>query len=254
MPQALQTAVSSVARPCFIPPRGGSRAMMALALWLGACAIAGRPLRTPRASVYMMEGASIFRQPAFLLGKPDLPVAREAVGPALEQSVVTVAPLPEPPVPPAALAHVSDASTTVLAATSSSGGAFPLLPVVLVALPALLYFVILPRLDGVVVVVVVVVHRAHVLGARSIIAVLLAAGSRLGRVTFFTTLSTTRLDGGPADASGGAQRWPDGASDNAQALAEVEALAEAEARRAEASGESPAMAAAAAAYEAEKAR
>ena len=138
--------------------------MMALALWLGACAIAGRPLRTPRASVYMMEGASIFRQPAFLLGKPDLPVAREAVGPALEQSVVTVAPLPEPPVPPAALAHVSDASTTVLAATSSSGGAFPLLPVVLVALPALLYFVILPRLDGVVVVVLVVVHPCSCAG------------------------------------------------------------------------------------------
>ena len=35
----------------------------------------------------MMEGASIFRQPAFLLGKPHLPLAREAVGPALEQSV-----------------------------------------------------------------------------------------------------------------------------------------------------------------------
>ena len=138
--------------------------MMAVALWVGASAIAGRPLRTPRASAHMMEGASIFRQPAFLLGKPDLPVAREAVGPALEQSVVTVAPLPEPPVPPAALAHVSDASTTVLAATSSSGGAFPLLPVVLVALPALLYFVILPRLDGVAVVVLVVVHRAPVLG------------------------------------------------------------------------------------------
>ena len=160
--------------------------MMALALWVGATAIAGRPLRTPRASAHMMEGASIFRQPAFLLGKPHLPLAREAVGPALEQSVATVAPLPEPPVPPAALAHVSDASTTALAATSSSGGAFPLLPVVLVALPALLYFVVLPRLDGVAV-VVVVVHRAPVLGARSIIAVLLAARSRLGSVTFFTT-------------------------------------------------------------------
>ena len=159
--------------------------MMALALWVGASAIAGRPLRTPRASAHMMEGASIFRQPAFLLGKPDLLVAREAVGSALEQSVATVAPLPEPPVPPAALAHVSDASTTALAATSSSGGGFPLLPVVLVALPALLYFVVLPRLDGVVV-VVVVVHRAPVLGARSIIAVLLAVRS-LGRVTFFTT-------------------------------------------------------------------
>ena len=138
--------------------------MMALALWVGACAIAGRPLRTPRASAYMMEGASVFRQPAFLLGKPHLPLAREAVGPALEQSVATVAPLPEPPVPPAALAHVSDASTTVLAATSSSGGAFPLLPVVLVALPALLYFVILPRLDGVVVVVLVVVHPCSCAG------------------------------------------------------------------------------------------
>ena len=34
----------------------------------------------------MMEGASIFRQPAFLLGKPDLLVAREAVGSALEMS------------------------------------------------------------------------------------------------------------------------------------------------------------------------
>ena len=161
--------------------------MMALALRVGASAIAGRPLRTPRASAYMMEGASIFRQPAFLLGKPDLPVAREAVGSELEQSVSTVAPLPEPPVPPAALAHVSDAFTTALAAASSSGGAFPLLPVVLVALPALLYFVVLPRLDVVVaVVVVVVVHRALVLGARSIIAVLLAVRS-LGRVTFFTT-------------------------------------------------------------------
>ena len=181
--------------------------MMAPALWVGATAIAGRPLRTPRASAYMMEGASVFRQPAFLLGKPHLPLAREAVGSALEQSVATVAPLPEPPVPPAALAHVSDASTTVLAATSSSGGAFPLLPVVLVALSALLYFVVLPRLDG-----------------------------------------------GPADASGGEQPRPDGASGSAQALADVEALAEAEARRAEASGESPAAAAAAAAYEAEKAR
>ena len=180
--------------------------MMALALWVGASAIAGRPLRTQRASACMMEGASIFRQPAFLLGKPDLPVARE-VGSVLEQSVATVAPLPETSVAPAALAHVSDVSTTALAATSSSGGGFPLLPVVLVALPALLYFVVLPRLDG-----------------------------------------------GPADASGGEQPRPDGASDNAQALADVEALAEAEARRAEASGESPAMAAAAAAYEAEKAR
>ena len=161
--------------------------MMALALWVGASAIAGRPLRTPRASAYMMEGASIFRQPAFLLGRPDLPVAREAVGSALEQSGATVPPLPEPQVPPAALAHVSDASTTALAAASSSGGGFPLLPVVLVALPALLYFVVLPRLDGVAVVVLVVVHRALVLGARSIISVSLAVRSRLGRVTFFTT-------------------------------------------------------------------
>ena len=160
--------------------------MMALALWVGASAIAGRPLRTPRAPAYMMEGASIFRQPAFLLGKPDLPVAREAVGSALEQSGATVPPLPEPQVPPAALAHVSDASTTALAAASSSGGGFPLLPVVLVALPALLYFVVLPRLDGVAVVVLVVVHRALVLGARSIVEVFLAVRS-LGRVTFFTT-------------------------------------------------------------------
>lgn len=218
-------------------PSGGSRAMTALALWVGASAIAGRPIRTPRASPYMMEGASIFRQPAFLLGKPGLPVEREAVGSVLERSVATVAPLPETPVPPSALAHVSDASTTALAATSSSGGAFPLLPVVLVAIPVLLYFVVLPRLD-VVVVVVVVVHRALVLGEGSNMAVLLAVRTRLGRVTFFTT-STTRLDSGPADASDGQQPRRDGAAarDNAQALAEVQALAEAEARRAEASGE-----------------
>ena len=55
-------------------------ALMALALWLGASALAGRPLRTPRASAYMMEGASIFRQPAFLLGKPDLLLADEPTG------------------------------------------------------------------------------------------------------------------------------------------------------------------------------
>ena len=40
--------------------------------------------------------------------------------------------------------------------------------------------------------------------------------------------TTTRLDGGPADASGGAQPRPDGAAagDSAQALAKVEALAD----------------------------
>ena len=69
----------------------------------------------------------------------------------IDRNVATVVvpemPLPEMPVPPAALAHLSDhASTAALAATSSSGGGgFPLIPVVLVAIPALLYFVVLPR-------------------------------------------------------------------------------------------------------------
>ena len=80
-------------------------------------------------------------------------VEREAMDSVLEQidrNVATVVvpemPLPEMPVPPAALAHLSDhASTAALAATSSGGGGFPLIPVALVAIPALLYFVVLPR-------------------------------------------------------------------------------------------------------------
>merc|ERR1740130_671962 len=101
----------------------------------------GRTLRTPRASASMLDSVG----PSFLLGKLDLSqvrVEREAMDSVLEQidrNVATVmVPLPEMPVPPAALAHLSDhASTAALAATSSGGGGgFPLIPVVLVAIPA----------------------------------------------------------------------------------------------------------------------